>query len=253
MINKILFALDFDGVICDSAVETAHTAWTAAQDFWPDMQDQTITAKQVQQFRDIRPRLEFGYEALLIIRLLQQGLTTNDLNDHYHERLQSLIKSDGLNIDALKDAFGQTRDRKIQQDETGWIASNPLFDGITAKLSKLQQEDWAIITTKQERFVERILQGNKIHLKSSRIYGLDRNLGKQEVLKRLKIKNPDRPIIFIEDRLPTLIKVLENPDLQDIKMQLADWGYNTEPERKMARENAIEVIGKDDFLVQIKE
>ena len=30
MNNSIIYALDFDGVICDSAVETAITGWKAA-------------------------------------------------------------------------------------------------------------------------------------------------------------------------------------------------------------------------------
>jgi len=248
MTTKTLFALDFDGVICDSAVETAMTAWKAAQGIWPDMHDQAITDKHIQQFRTIRPSLEFGYEAILIIRLLHQGMTVSELFENYHLQLQSLIKSDDLCVDALKDSFGQTRDNEIQQDEAAWIASNPFFEGIAEKLKILEHDDWTIITTKQERFVKHILQGNDIQLDGSRIYGLDRKLNKQEVLKHIKASYPERPITFIEDRLPTLFGVLEYPDLQGIHVQLADWGYNTEAERNVAQENAIEVIGKKDFL-----
>ena len=248
MTTKTLFAIDFDGVICDSAVETAMTGWKVAQGIWGDMQDQPITDKHIQQFRQIRPQLEFGYEAILIMRLLQQGVAVSDINDNYHPRLDAVIEGDDLSIDTLKSTFGATRDRQIQQDETAWIASNPLFDGIAEKLSTLEQDDWTIITTKQERFVKLILQGNDIQLDEARIYGLDRNLGKQAILKHLKARQPERPIIFIEDRLPTLLKVLENPDLQEIKNQLADWGYNTEIERDVAQERGIEVIGKEDFL-----
>ena len=132
--------------------------------------------------------------------------------------------------------FGQTRDRQITQDEAAWIASNPVFEGIVEKLNTLDQDDWIIITTKQERFVRHILQGNDIQLDDSRIYGLDRKLSKQAILKNLKASHPKRPISFIEDRLPTLLGVLENPDLQAIKVQLADWGYNMETERNLAQD-----------------
>ena len=37
MNNSIIYALDFDGVICDSAVETAITGWKAASSIWKDM------------------------------------------------------------------------------------------------------------------------------------------------------------------------------------------------------------------------
>ena len=248
MVNKTLFALDFDGVICDSAVETAMTAWKAAQGIWTDMEDQSITDMQIQAFRELRPHLEFGYEAILIMRLLQQGTDTIELARHYHLHLGALIDDDDLSIDALKDAFGQTRDYEIQQDEAAWIACNPLFTGIAEKLKTLEQNDWFIITTKQERFVKRILQGNEIKLDASRIYGLDRKLNKPEVLKHIKARHPERPITFIEDRLPTLFSVLEDPDLRGIKVQLVDWGYNTRVERNVAHKSGIEVIGKDDFL-----
>ena len=33
----MIYALDFDGVICDSAIETAVTGWKVAQKIWQDM------------------------------------------------------------------------------------------------------------------------------------------------------------------------------------------------------------------------
>ena len=254
MYTKTLYALDFDGVICNSAVETAITGWKAAQGFWPDMQSEAIRDKHIQQFRQIRPCLEFGSEAVLIMRLLQQGVAMSPVCEGYHQQLKSLMddadfENDGLYADALQTAFGETRDREIQQDEAAWVASNPLFDGIADKLKTLDQDDWFIVTTKQERFVKHILQASQIELDEARIFGLDRKLSKQALLTKLKDEYPERPITFIEDRLPTLIGVQRNPDLQDIKLQLVDWGYNTETERIAAKDKAIEVIGLNAFLL----
>ena len=246
--TKTLFALDFDGVICNSAVETAITGWKAAQSFWPDMQGSVISDKQIQQFRKIRPCLEFGSEAVLIMRLLHQGVAMSPDCLGYHQQLQALIDANGLDQDRLQTAFGETRDREIQHDEAAWIESNPLFAGVAEKLNTLERDDWFIITTKQERFVKHILQANEIELEEARVFGLERKLNKQAILETLKTEYPDRLITFIEDRLPTLTGVQQNPELDDIKLQLADWGYNTEAERKVAASRAIEVIGVDDFL-----
>ena len=102
---------------------------------------------------------------------------------------------------------------------------NPLFSGIAHKLRMLaNEENWYIVTTKQERFVEKILDANRIHLSSRRIFGLDRNMSKQEVLLDLLNLHPDAPIHFVEDRLPTLLNVLKNDRLQDISLFFADWG-----------------------------
>lgn len=245
---KTLFALDFDGVICNSAVETAITGWKAAQSIWADMNQQAITDKHIEKFSSVRPCLEFGYEAILIMRLLQRGKTLSEEWDNYHQELEFLISENNLNIDNLKELFGKTRDREIAENKSGWIASNPLSEGIAEKLKELDQEDWVIVTTKQERFVSHILQGNGLKLDEDRIFGLDRKLSKQDVLKNLKSKNPNRPITFIEDRLPTLVGVQQNPDLQEIKLQLVDWGFNTEAERKIAKERGIEIIKKEHFL-----
>ncbi|HBS27058.1 MAG TPA: hypothetical protein DD827_08025 [Gammaproteobacteria bacterium] len=247
MKQKTLFALDFDGVICDSAVETAITGWRAAQDIWMDMQDQPITDEHIKQFRQVRPCLEVGFEAILIMRLLQQNVVMHESCTQYHQQLKSLM-SGNLSTENLQQRFAKTRDHAIQKDETAWIKSNPIFPGIAKKLKALNQEDWIIVTTKQERFVKRLLQGNNIQLDESRIYGLDRKLNKQTVLKLLLNQQKSRPITFIEDRLPTLLSVLKNPDLQNIKLHLVDWGYNTAAERNTAQRSGIKVISKAGFI-----
>lgn len=250
MKSKTLYTLDFDGVICHSAVETAMTGWKAAQSLWPDMQQQMINDTHIQQFCGIRPCLEFGSEAVLIMRLLQQGVVMRALCEGYHQQLASLVEADELDLDELQTLFGDTRDKQIQEDESAWIGNNPLFEGIAEKLKRLDQDDWFIITTKQERFVKRILQSNGIKLDEARIFGLERKLNKQAVLEIFSADYPEQSITFIEDRLPTLLGVMENPRLQNIKLQLVDWGYNTELEREQVREKGIEVIGKEDFLGQ---
>jgi hypothetical protein len=159
-----------------------------------------------------------------------------------------VVEADGLDFEALQIIFGNTRDSQIQQDEAAWIRNNPLFEGIAEKLNALDQNDWFIITTKQERFVKRILQSNDIVLDEARIFGLERKLNKQMVLQQFCADFPERFITFIEDRLPTLLGVLENPSLKSIKLQLVDWGYNTQHERETARQKGIGVIGLNDFL-----
>lgn len=248
MNSKTLYALDFDGVICHSAIETAGTAWIAAQTLWPDMQGEVITESRIQDFLKMRPCLEYGYEATLIMRLLYQQTGMEEDCSNYQIQTQKLISDNGFNVEALQILFGRTRDSQIQQDEAAWLDNNPLFDGIAGKLKNLNTEDWIIITTKQERFVKKILQGHDIELADDRLFGLEKNLSKQTVLENLIEEYPNCPIIFIEDRLPTLLGVLKNPALESVKLQLVDWGYNTLNERELARQQNIEVIALGDFV-----
>jgi hypothetical protein len=104
------------------------------------------------------------------------------------------------------------------------------------------------VTTKQERFVEQILQANQVDLPVD-IYGLDRKMSKQAVLQELLERHGDKKLQLVEDRLPTLTGVLENDRLSAVELQLVDWGYNTEQDRIDARTKGIKVIGLSEFLL----
>lgn len=232
MTTKI-YALDFDGVICDSAVETGTAGWKVAQQLWSDMPD-ALPVDLLNQFRQVRPVMETGYEAVLIMRLLFEGMDSNTLLNAFHHHIEALMSRDELNADELKEIFGQTRDQWIAEDFASWIEMNPLFDGVADKLQQLDNDNSFIITTKQERFVDHILSANKIHFPADKIYGLDRNLSKQQILSDLSQEQPEADILFVEDRLPTLINVITDDRLDKVRLFLADWGYNTAQDRDSA-------------------
>ena len=75
MKQAIIYALDFDGVICDSALETGTSAWKAASQIWNDFSTTLPTKELSAQFREIRPIMGTGYEAILIVRMLHDGET----------------------------------------------------------------------------------------------------------------------------------------------------------------------------------
>ena len=242
-----LYALDFDGVICDSALETSITVWKAAREYlWPKMPE-NISEELIAQFKLVRPALETGYEAILIIRLLFEGVSPERLLAEYSHRLEGIIRRDQLNIDKLKYRFGKTRDQWIETDLKNWLTMNPLFPGIQQKLASFKNTDCFIITTKQERFVEQILSANDISIPKEHIYGLDRQLSKQQVLRQLQNEHPDRAILFIEDRLPTLINVMDDHDLKEVQLLLADWGYNTELDKESIKTLNIPSINLIEF------
>ncbi len=52
----------------------------------------------------------------------------------------------------------------------------------------------------------------------------------------------------MEDRLKTLELVKQQSDLKDVQLFLADWGYNTQPEREAGQNDSrIRVISLSDF------
>lgn len=248
MDSSIFYALDFDGVICDSAIETGMTGWKAAQALWSDMPSTLPNNALINDFREVRPYLETGYEAILIMRLLQQGRSSTVLCSNYQLELEQLIDNENLDIDALKQHFGKTRDQWINDDLKDWLVNNPLFSGVQAALQKLTPHNWVIITTKQERFVKHILKAYQIELHANRIFGLERQQSKQEILLQLTKQHPEKDIIFIEDRLPTLIGISENPQLKALTLQLVGWGYNTKADMDIAQQYPIEHINISQFI-----
>jgi len=239
-----IYALDFDGVICDSAIETAITGWKVASHLWSDMAGTVPTEQHIDQFRQLRPQLETGYESILFMRLLQQGESVENIRIN----IASFLKELAGDTDALKKLFGQTRDQWIENARAEWLEMNPLFGGIADKLQQLNGSPWYIITTKQERFVEEILKVNQVTLAPENIFGLDAKMSKQAVLLALQEKHGDTPLCFVEDRMQTLVDVLDNPKLKTLKLQLADWGYNTQQDKELAKTKGIPLVSLADFL-----
>ena len=64
MATKQLWALDFDGVICDSCGESALSAWRAAEGLWPEMfqaeDAKTQMDEIMEKMRVVRPVVETG-------------------------------------------------------------------------------------------------------------------------------------------------------------------------------------------------
>ena len=250
MNHSIIHAFDFDGVICDSAVETAITGWKAAGLIWQDMPAETPRTL-VDRFRQVRPIIETGYEAILAMRLLFLGESCEAIYEHYQDKIQQLMEQAQIGVDELKKHFGDTRDQWIDSDLDSWIAMNPLFPNVAETLQNLGQTNiWYVITTKQERFVKQILKANAIELAGERIFGLDRNLSKPDVLKMLRQAHPGHPLQFTEDRLPTLVNVKKHPDLADVKLLFALWGYNTGEDKLQASQQGFTTLELEAFSVQ---
>jgi phosphoglycolate phosphatase-like HAD superfamily hydrolase len=246
-----IYALDFDGVICDSAIETAITGWKAAQQIWQGMQHNKPSSTLIDDFRRVRPFLETGYEAILIIRLLQQGVSVKTLNKNYHAILQTLIEENQLKTTQLKQLFGTSRDQWITQSMQEWLTMNPFFAGVVEKLAILANNTdnpWYIITTKQKRFVQHILQHHNIPINEQSIYAMEAKMSKQDTLLQLRDKHPDQTIIFIEDRLPTLLNINKNKQLKSIILQLVDWGYTTDEDKQTTQRYPIELISIDQLI-----
>ncbi|CAI5955751.1 unnamed protein product [Closterium sp. NIES-64] len=71
--DRHVYALDFDGVLCDSCGESSLSAVKAAKLRWPSLfadVSADVEGTILKQMREVRPVVETGYENILLVRLL---------------------------------------------------------------------------------------------------------------------------------------------------------------------------------------
>ncbi|KAL2478748.1 hypothetical protein Fot_47762 [Forsythia ovata] len=265
-----LYALDFDGVICDSCGESSLSAVKAAKVRWPSLFDGVDPSLEdwiVDQMHIVRPVVETGYENLLLVRLLlemripsirkssvAEGLTIEEILENWFKIKPVIMEEWGENRDALVDLFGKIRDEWMDNDLATWIGANRLYPGVPDAL-KFASSKVYIVTTKQSRFADALLRELAgVIIPPEKIYGLGTG-PKVKVLKQLQNmpEHEGLTLNFVEDRLATLKNVIKEPELDKWNLYLGDWGYNTPKEREEAASiPRIHIIQLSDFSKKLK-
>jgi len=243
-----LYALDFDGVVCDSCNETGVSGLKAGyklfpQVFEPFIIDSSKQLKILKQFRYLRPYLEFGYEAIIIMWLIIKKLPETNLEE-MSKKLNSAfyeetMKEFNIAKQILVETFAQIRDHWIQSDENSWLQLHRMYEGVPEFLKKSMENSdnhLVIITTKQKRFTQKLLEYAGVTFLEENIYGLEAG-PKLQVLKLLTNQYPLKKVLFFEDRLQTLEGAQKVNELVHVQLLLADWGYNDETARNSAKQN----------------
>lgn len=233
-----IYALDFDGVMCNSADETAVSAWRAATRLWPDLAQTGDDAPDdiVKQFRQVRPYLEIGYQAIVMIKMLMENAPLSAFRDDLHQHVEQALRELGKNKDDLIALFGAVRDEWIRTDLPTWLGRHSFYPGVIDALRKAlhQQKRLYVLTTKQERFVAALFDSQHLPFPPDLIWGLERKV-KKEVLLRNLLNDNKCSVHFVEDRLDTLLRVQEDNELQAVKLYFAPWGYATPAECQQAQ------------------
>ncbi|KAF7826067.1 uncharacterized protein G2W53_017231 [Senna tora] len=266
-----LYALDFDGVLCDSCGETAISALKAAKVRWPALFDAVDSATEdwiLEQMIAVRPVVETGWETLLLVRLLletrmpslskssvSEGLTVEGILENWLHLRPIVMKEWGEeNKDALIDLFGNIRDEWLNNDFASWIAANRFYPGVPDALN-FATSTLYIVTTKQGRFVEALLRELAGVTQFSWTIQIFLYSPKVQVLKQLQ-KKPEHQglrLHFVEDRFATLKNVMKEPELDGWNLYLVNWGFNTKKERDEAAANPrIQLLDLSDFTNKLK-
>jgi hypothetical protein len=245
-----ILVLDFDGVICDSARETAVSAWRAGRGLWPEWTAPAPPTAYVTRFLRLRPWLETGYQAIVMMRMIADGMPDAEFAERLDEHCRLCLERLGCRRTDLVQRFGRARDQWIADDVAGWIAYHDFYPGIVAGLSRAREHlDVYVLTTKQERFARMLLEAQGVRLPADRLFGLDRGHAKEDVLAELTARRPRADLHFVEDRAETLRRVLTVPALAAVHLYYAAWGYGTPADLAWAQaEPRVRVWSLAEFL-----
>ncbi|HEY9639476.1 MAG TPA: HAD family hydrolase [Coleofasciculaceae cyanobacterium] len=245
MVNETptILALDFDGVLCDGLIEYFQTAWRTYCQIWTPV-DQIPPEGLAEQFYRLRPVIETGWEMPILVRSLLQNIPVAKLFSDWPTIAQQQIQAIGLTPVEIAARLDGIRDQWIAADADHWLAQHRFYPGIIARLQQMVNSGSLpfIVTTKEQRFVRQLLQQQQIELPESQIFGKEVKQPKSQTLRLLIQKysedtDQSATVWFVEDRLKTLQNITLEPDLEAVKLYLADWGYNTETDREIARQD----------------
>jgi phosphoglycolate phosphatase-like HAD superfamily hydrolase len=251
--NRLL-CLDFDGVLCDSVMETGISGWKTGCKIWADWTTPEPPDATLQAFRRLRPLLHTGFESVLLMRIAFEQPNIDVPDEMEIQRLyDKTLDSSNLSKQELIDVFGKTRDEWITNDPADWLSKQQLYPGIADALKAslaCPTDHVHIVTTKQERFVRELLKAEDIMLPGHRIHGLESGTQKEITLKKIAADHDESIRRFIvEDRLPTLHKIAATPDLDDFALLYADWGYgHPDDQQAIAKQKRIQIISREDFI-----
>ena len=244
---KVL-ALDFDGVISDSAPEAFAVALQTYAHVFPDgglgPQDRDGDSSIFGSFLELMPLGNRAEDYAVCLRAIDSGQSIADqaAYDAFHEAL------DPAKLRAFHKRFYRVRSAWAKRDPSGWRAGLRPYPGICDILRRRAADvRLAIATAKDKSSVRDLLEGYGIAELFPEEYVLDKNTG---VSKRAHVERLAElagcaldAVTFVDDKVN---------HLQDVaglgaRCVLAGWGYNGVREHRIAHESGFPVCHLEEF------
>jgi hypothetical protein len=235
-----ILALDFDGVCCDGMREYFETSRRTHALIWPA--EPMPGAGHFDTFAALRPVILSGWEMPVLLHAITQGRPRAEVLGGWERVRDELVAAGPIAGPALIERLGQTLDgvrrESIATDLTGWLDLHAPY-GSLEELRRLVAEpaQAVLVTTKEGEFARLILDRWEVHLADvqGKETGVHKCLNLRGLIAAWVGAHGRRPrLAFVEDRLETLQHVTTHPDLDDVALFLAAWGYNTEAARATA-------------------
>ena len=260
---KIL-ALDFDGVIVDSACECLFVSYNAyfkvyerkkkdffgAEPFTFENWENTKKRykKEIEHYRIMRPYIRGANDYGLIIKLLEEKklIKSQEEFDAYRKTVDFKFKD-------FHQEFYKERDRIQAMDFKAWFRLESAFPKITKDISKLLEEEIKIIiaTSNKRKAIAKCFTPEYLGFEIKKEDILDRRFGEDKseqmkhIVKTYNIKFEE--IYFVDDQVSHLIQT----KTLGVKVLLAGWSYATDIQKKEALKQNIPIIEREEDFYKI--
>jgi hypothetical protein len=249
-----ILALDFDGVLCDGMHEYFEASGRTHRRVWPN--EKAPGGDLFPAFRALRPVIMSGWEMPLLLRAIARGRDQSAILRSWDEVRDELMRSEappGADlVRTLQHTLDDVRREWIATDRDDWLSQNVPYCGLDELRRVIGEPERAlVVTTKEGEFARLILDSWKVQLAG--IHGKEAGTHKCDNLRALiadfASARGRRPALwFVEDRLETLLHVTTHPDLADVQLFLATWGYNTPAARAtVSRDARVRALELDRF------
>mmetsp|Transcript_28254 Transcript_28254/g.39767 ORF Transcript_28254/g.39767 Transcript_28254/m.39767 type:complete len:355 (-) Transcript_28254:193-1257(-) len=270
--RQFIYALDFDGVLVDSAAELGLSGFDAAKILFEGepwlkrkLRRPDQIAKLVENFCQVRPCLETGWEAPLLLKLIADDDKRRSINDimseFQHGLRDEMMSTLGVTKESCNEALKRARNDWIGEDKDAedWLEAHGFYEGacdaVRQLLSDGKASDVYIITTKAADFSCRLLEKQKLYgqdapgggIPPENIFGLGSGPKPKVLASLLSARGDDCAAVFVEDRLLTLEETIQDTTIcHRVLPVLASWGYNTQEQRKTAEKSGFKVLSQAD-------
>lgn len=241
-----LVIFDFDGVIVNSVLEVAVTAFNAVAETkvysLVDLPSGYLNLF-VSERHMVCPAGDFIPFAECCLESLQGGPVVS-VESFEHRR-----SSQTRPLKARTEAFFDSRSAFIEAEPHEWLSLHKVYEPLFSALSKDLGKNLVVLTNKNRAAVRTLLEHFGLEINWDWVYSGDGGASKQQNFELLRGKHPSGKYYFVDDSLQNLISLRRYlGEEQILTPLLALWGYVGPNDPDEAESAGIECISQQELI-----
>jgi phosphoglycolate phosphatase-like HAD superfamily hydrolase len=219
--DTALLFLDFDGVICDSALEcfvSSRLAYLELMGLAPETPEKVRELPERERFYRLRPFIRSGEDYLVLQKLIAEGRTIADQEEFDGE----IARAGASRMEEFATAFYRARERMLAENRNFWFGLNRLYSPLDQALRRVASNPAVyILSTKKPAFILEIFGSEGISWEPERILFPGKR-SKAALIDDVLARTGAAAGIFVDDQFDHLQVASSDRRIRPV---LAAWGY----------------------------